>query len=104
MASILWFYARNTAFRTQEADYHFSADITEQANCLGATLQTDCIKQKLPTVNGDFKALGFGKSHPKMYAQLTTEHPIDLWRYQVANAYMGKVGLINSGGTSRGCC
>ena len=102
MATILWCYTRNSAFKTEEADYHVAADITGQANYLGATLQADLIKQKLPEVNGGFKALGFGTTHPKMYEQLTTAHPIDLCRYQVANCYMGRVGLINSGGASQG--
>lgn len=102
MATILWCYTRNTAFKTEEKDYHTAADITGQANYLGATLQADLIKQKLPEVNGGFKALGFAKAHPQMYEQLTTDHPIDLCRYQVANCYMGRIGLINSGGASKG--
>ncbi|MEL6358476.1 MAG: class I fructose-bisphosphate aldolase [Bacteroidota bacterium] len=102
MATILWCYARNSAFKTKETDYHTAADITGQANYLGATIQADLIKQKLPEVNGGFKALGFGKTHPQMYEQLTTAHPIDLCRYQVANCYMGRIGLINSGGASQG--
>ena len=102
MATILWCYARNSAFKTRETDYHTAADITGQANYLGATIQADLIKQKLPEVNGGFKALGFGKTHPQMYEQLTTAHPIDLCRYQVANCYMGRIGLINSGGASQG--
>jgi fructose-bisphosphate aldolase, class I len=102
MATILWCYARNDAFKTREADYHVAADITGQANYLGVTIQADFIKQKLPEVNGGFRALDFGKTHPKMYEQLTTAHPIDLCRYQVANCYMGRIGLINSGGAARG--
>ncbi len=102
MATILWCYVRNTTFKTEETDYQVAADITGQANYLGATLQADLIKQKLPDVNGGFKVLGFGKTHPKMYEQLTTAHPIDLCRYQVANCYMGRVGLISSGGASQG--
>ena len=102
MATILWCYARNNAFKKKEADYHVAADITGQANYLGATIQADFIKQKLPDVNGGFKVLGFGKTHPKMYDQLTTAHPIDLCRYQVANCYMGRIGLINSGGVAQG--
>ncbi len=94
MATILWCYARNNAFKTQEADYHVAADITGQANYLGATIQADFIKQKLPAGNGGFRALGFGKTHPKMYEQLTTAHPIDLCRYQVANCYMGRIGQV----------
>jgi class I fructose-bisphosphate aldolase len=102
MATILWCYARNDAFKTEETDYHVAADITGQANYLGATIQADFIKQKIPDVNGGFKALGFGKTHPHMYERLTTAHPIDLCRYQVANCYMGRVGLINSGGVAQG--
>jgi len=102
MATILWCYARNDAFKTEKSDYHMAADITGQANYIGATIQSDFIKQKLPEINGGFKALDFGKTHPRMYEQLTTMHPIDLCRYQVANCYMGKVGLINSGGVSQG--
>ncbi len=102
MATILWCYARNNAFRTENDDYHVSADITGQANHIGATIQADFIKQKLPDNNGGFQVLGFGKTHAKMYDQLTTTHPIDLCRYQVANCYMGRIGLINSGGTSQG--
>ena len=102
MATILWCYARNDAFKTEETDYHVAADITGQANYIGATIQADFIKQKIPDVNGGFKALGFGKTHPKMYEQLTTAHPIDLCRYQVANCYMGRIGLINSGGVAQG--
>jgi class I fructose-bisphosphate aldolase len=102
MATVLWCYARNDAFKTEEADYHLAADITGQANYIGATVQADFIKQKLPNVNGGFKALGFGKTHPKMYERLTTAHPIDLFRYQVANCYMGRIGLINSGDASQG--
>jgi class I fructose-bisphosphate aldolase len=102
MATILWCYARNDAFKTEETDYHVAADITGQANYLGATIQADFIKQKIPDVNGGFKALGFGKTHPHMYERLTTAHPIDLCRYQVANCYMGRIGLINSGGVAQG--
>lgn len=102
MATILWCYTRNKAFKTAAVDYHTAADLTGQANHLGATLQADFVKQKLPENNGGFQALGFGKTHPDMYTQLTTPHPIDLCRYQVANSYMGRVGLINSGGVSQG--
>lgn len=102
MATILWCYVRNDAFKTEETDYHVAADITGQANYIGATIQADFIKQKLPDVNGGFKALGFGKTHPKMYKRLTTAHPIDLCRYQVANCYMGRIGMINSGGAAQG--
>lgn len=100
MATILWCYTRNNAFKKDGVDYHTAADLTGQANHLGVTIQADIIKQKLPTNNGGFKALNFGKTHPKMYDTLTTAHPIDLCRYQVANCYMGRVGLINSGGDS----
>lgn len=102
MATILWCYTRNKAFKTETTDYHTAADLTGQANHLGATLQADLIKQKLPENNGGFQALGFGKTHPHMYSQLTSSHPIDLCRYQVANSYMGRIGLINSGGASQG--
>ena len=102
MATILWCYARNRAFKTAQADYHLAADITGQANHLGVTIQADLIKQKLPAGNEGFQALGFGKTHPKMYSQLTSHHPIDLCRYQVANCYMGRIGLINSGGAAQG--
>lgn len=102
MATVLWCYARNSAFKTATQDYHTAADITGQANYLGATIQADLIKQKLPESNGGFRTLAFGKTHPQMYTQLTTDHPIDQCRYQVANGYMGKVGLISSGGASQG--
>jgi fructose-bisphosphate aldolase, class I len=100
MATVLWCYLRNPAFE-REVDYHTSADLTGQANHLGVTIQADLIKQKLPTNNGGYRALEkFGKTHPKVYEELTTDHPIDLVRYQVANCYMGRAGLINSGGAS----
>lgn len=102
MATVLWCYARNSAFKTAQLDYHAAADITGQANYLGVTIQADFVKQKLPDVNGGFEVLGFGKTHPAMYTQLATAHPIDLCRYQVANCYMGRIGLINSGGASQG--
>lgn len=102
MATILWCYVRNDAFKKDGKDYHVAADLTSQANHLGVTIQADIIKQKLPENNGGFKAIGFGKTHPKMYDELCTDHPIDLCRYQVANCYMGRVGLINSGGASGG--
>lgn len=102
MATILWCYARNSAFNMPEADYHLAADITGQANHLGVTIQADIIKQKLPTCNEGFVALKFGKTHPKMYTELTSAHPIDLCRYQVANCYMGRIGLVNSGGPAEG--
>lgn len=100
MATILWCYLRNPAFKTSDADYHNAADLTGQANHLGVTIQADIIKQKLPTCNGGFKALHFGKESEKMYTTLASDHPIDLTRYQVANNYMGRMGLINSGGAS----
>lgn len=102
MTTILWCYTRNGSFKTAEKDYHTAADLTGQANHLGVTIKADIIKQKLPTNNGGFTALKFGKSHDKMYTQLSSEHPIDLCRYQVANCYMGRAGLINSGGESKG--
>jgi len=98
--TVLWCYLRNSAFEKDGVDYHSSADLTGQANYLGATIEADIIKQKLPTNNGGFLALGFGKTHPLMYEKLATSHPIDLTRYQVANCFMGRVGLINSGGAS----
>jgi class I fructose-bisphosphate aldolase len=100
MATVLWCYLRNPAFKTATADFHEAADLTGQANHLGATLGADIVKQKLPTTNGGFKALKFGKQTEKMYTELATDHPIDLCRYQVANGYMGRIGLINSGGPS----
>ena len=102
MATILWCYLRNDAFKKDGVDYHTAADLTGQANHIGVTIKADIVKQKLPTVNGGFRAIGFGKTDEKVYAELTTEHPIDLCRYQVANGYMGRVGLINSGGESHG--
>ena len=100
MATVLWCYLRNPAFQTADKDYHLAADLTGQADHLGATIEADIIKQKLPENNGGFTALKFGKSHKKMYTELCTDHPIDLTRYQVANGYMGRIGLINSGGPS----
>ncbi len=100
MCTILWCYLRNSAFKVEGVDYHESADLTGQANHLGATIQADIIKQKLPTVNGGFKAIKFGKSSEAMYTKLCSDHPIDLTRYQVLNNYMGRIGLINSGGAS----
>jgi len=102
MATILWCYARNNAFKKNGTDYHVASDITGQANHLGVTIQADIIKQKQPENDGGFTAIGFGKTHPKMYDELNSNHPIDLTRYQVANCYMGRVGLINSGGASSG--
>ncbi len=102
MATVLWCYTRNNAFKHEGVDYHTAADLTGQANHLGATIEADILKQKLPDTNGGFKALKFGKYDEKMYTQLSTDHPIDLTRYQVANGYMGRIGLINSGGASSG--
>jgi class I fructose-bisphosphate aldolase len=102
MATVLWCYLRNPAFKTKEKDYHVSADLTGQANHLGVTIEADIIKQKLPENNGGYNALNFGKTHKKVYSDLTSDHPIDLTRYQVANCYMGRSGLINSGGASSG--
>ncbi|KAA2239150.1 class I fructose-bisphosphate aldolase [Chitinophaga agrisoli] len=102
MATILWCYTRNKDFVKDGKDYHTAADLTGQANHIGATIQADLVKQKLPTLNGGFTALKFGKSHPAMYGQLSTDHPIDMCRYQVLNGYAGRIGLINSGGESKG--
>lgn len=102
MATILWCYLRNNDFKTNGVDYHSAADLTGQANHLGVTIQADIVKQKLPTNNGGFNAIHFGKTDERVYSELTTNHPIDLCRYQVANGYMGRVGLINSGGESHG--
>jgi class I fructose-bisphosphate aldolase len=102
MATVLWCYTRNNAFKTAEKDYHVAADLTGQANHLGVTIEADIIKQKMPENNGGFKALKFGKFSEKMYTELSTNHPIDMTRYQVANNYMGRIGLINSGGESKG--
>jgi class I fructose-bisphosphate aldolase len=101
MATILWCYLRNSSFK-KDLDYHTAADLTGQANHLGVTIQADIIKQKLPENNGGYTAINFGKTSPLVYDQLTTDHPIDLCRYQVANCYMGRCGLINSGGASSG--
>jgi fructose-bisphosphate aldolase, class I len=100
MFTVLWCYLRNPEFKTKEMDYHVAADLTGQANHLGVTLEADIIKQKLPECNGGYNALKFGKTHKKVYDVLTTANPIDLTRYQVANCYMGRAGLINSGGAS----
>ena len=105
MFTVLWCYVRNNAFKTTQGDHQVAADLTGQANHLGVTIQADIIKQKLPEGNGGYNdpALkGFGKTHKKVYSDLTTDHPIDLTRYQVANCYMGRIGLINSGGASSG--
>jgi class I fructose-bisphosphate aldolase len=105
MATVLWCYTRNSAFKVDGEDYHASADLTSQANHLGVTIQADIVKQKLPTNNGGYKALNsgdssYGKLDERIYSELTTDNPIDLTRYQVANGYMGRAGLINSGGAS----
>ena len=100
MATILWCYLRNDGFKKDGVDYHSAADLTGQANHLGVTIKADIVKQKLPTNNGGFTAIKFAKSSPAMYDKLASNHPIDLCRYQVANGYMGRVGLINSGGES----
>jgi class I fructose-bisphosphate aldolase len=107
MATVLWCYLRNKAFKRVDADYHLSADLTGQANYLGVTIQADIIKQKLPVNNGGYKVLNmekgnYGKSDDRMYTKLSSNHPIDLCRYQVLNCYTGRAGLINSGGASEG--
>jgi fructose-bisphosphate aldolase, class I len=102
MFTVLWCYLRNSAFKIDGVDHHASADVTGQANHIGVTIEADIIKQKLPENNGGYPAIGFGKTHPLVYDELTSDHPIDLCRYQVANCYMGRVGLINSGGASSG--
>jgi class I fructose-bisphosphate aldolase len=107
MATILWCYTRNDAFKKDGVDYHVSADLTGQANHLGVTIQADIIKQKLPENNGGYKALNtggssYGKLDERIYTELSSDHPIDLCRYQVINCYMGRAGLINSGGASSG--
>ncbi len=100
MFTVLWCYLRSPAFKVDGVDYHASADLTGQANHLGVTLEADIIKQKLPENNGGYLAIKAGKTHDKVYSELTTDHPIDLTRYQVVNNYMGRIGLINSGGAS----
>lgn len=102
MFTVLWCYLRNPAFKTGGTDYHAAADLTGQANHMGVTIAADVVKQKLPDSNGGYRAVGFGKTHDLVYDRLTSDHPIDLCRYQVANCYMGRVGLINSGGASSG--
>ena len=103
MFTVLWCYLRNPGFKVDGVDHHGSADLTGQANHLGVTIGADIIKQKLPDTNGGYNALpGYGKTHPLVYEELTTDHPIDLCRWQVANCYMGRIGLINSGGASSG--
>jgi class I fructose-bisphosphate aldolase len=100
--TVLWCYTRNPAFKTKDVDYHLSADLTGQANHLGVTIEADIIKQKMPENNGGYNAVNFGKTSKLVYSQLTTDNPIDLTRYQLANCYMGRMGLINSGGASSG--
>ncbi|MEM0965382.1 MAG: class I fructose-bisphosphate aldolase [Verrucomicrobiota bacterium] len=100
MFTVLWCYLRNSAFKKDGVDYHVASDLTSQANHLGVSIGADIIKQKQPTCNGGYTALQFGKTHPFVYERLTTDHPIDLTRYQVVNCYMGRMGLINSGGGS----
>lgn len=100
MATVLWAYLRNPAFKKDGTDYHTAADLTGQANHLAATIEADIIKQKQAIGNGGYTAINFGKTHPRVYEELTSEHPIDLVRYQVANCYMGRIGMINSGGPS----
>nr|WP_163501220.1 class I fructose-bisphosphate aldolase [Halomonas socia] len=102
MVTVLWAYLRNPAFKHDGTDYHVAADLTSQANHLAATLKADIVKQKLPETNGGYRAVGFGHTHDKVYDELTSDHPIDLARYQVANCFMGRAGLINSGGGSKG--
>jgi class I fructose-bisphosphate aldolase len=102
MFTVLWCYLRNPAFKTKEADYHLAADLTGQANHLGVTIEADIIKQKLPETNGGFTAINFGKTDRRVYSQLSSDNPIDLTRYQLVNCYMGRAGLINSGGASSG--
>ena len=102
MFTVLWCYLRNSAFKTKEVDYHLAADLTGQANHIGVTIEADIIKQKMPENNGGFTALNFAKTHKLVYSQLTTDNPIDLTRYQVVSCFMGRAGLINSGGASSG--
>jgi class I fructose-bisphosphate aldolase len=103
MFTVLWCYLRNSAFKQGDVDYHAAADLTGQANHIGVTIEADIIKQKLPTTNGGFLALEkYGRTNKAVYESLTTDHPIDLCRWQVVNNYMGRIGLINSGGESRG--
>jgi len=102
MVTVLWAYLRNPDFKKDGTDYHVAADLTGQANHLAATLKADIVKQKLPETNGGFRDIGFGHTHDKVYSKLTSDNPIDLARYQVANCYLGRAGLINSGGGSKG--
>ena len=100
LVTVLWAYLRNSAFKKENVDYHLAADLTGQANHLSVTLEADIVKQKMSECNGGYNALKFGKTHEKVYSQLSSDHPIDLIRYQVINCYMGRIGLINSGGAS----
>ena len=100
MVTVLWCYLRNSAFKKDGTDYHAAADLTGQANHLGATIQADIVKQKLPEGNEGYRAIGFGKTDDRVYSELSSDHPIDLTRYQLVNSYMGRIGLINSGGAS----
>ncbi len=103
LVTVLWCYTRNSAFKTADVDYHTAADLSSQANHLGVTIEADIVKQKLPTHNGGYNAFkGFGKTHKKVYGELVAEHPVDYVRWQVANCYLGRIGLINSGGASSG--
>jgi class I fructose-bisphosphate aldolase len=104
MGTVLWCYLRNSAFSSKDGgpDYHVAADLTSQANHLGVTIEADIIKQKLPENDGGYTALNYGKTHKRVYTELSSRHPVDLVRWQVANCYMGKIGLINSGGASAG--
>ena len=102
MFTVLWCYVRNSAFTKDGVNYEGSADLTAQANHIGVTIEADIIKQKQPESNGGYTAIGFGKTHPRVYSELTSDNPIDLTRWQVANCYMGRAGLINSGGASSG--
>jgi class I fructose-bisphosphate aldolase len=100
LVTFLWAYLRNSAFKKDDTDYHTAADLTGQANHLAATIEADIVKQKQAQTNGGYNAIKFGKTHPKVYEELTSDHPIDLVRYQVASCYMGRIGMINSGGPS----
>ena len=102
MGTVLWCYLRNEDFKKDGTDYHAAADLTGQANHLGVTIEADIVKQKLATNNGGYKAIGFGRTSDRVYGDLVTDHPVDLVRWQVANCYMGRIGLINSGGASKG--
>jgi len=100
MVTVLWAYLRNPEYKKDGTDYHVASDLTSQANHIASTIQADIVKQKQAENNGGYNAIGFGNTHPKVYSDLTTDHPVDLVRYQVANCYMGRAGLINSGGGS----